>query len=107
MKTRVNKQHELNWKKNLLFTMIVILLMLFIIEVGFRSIYAFKIGSRIFLYGTGFDKKQVSANTTDTEIFGITYKTLDTYIKFFPFQPVTAFDCKSGETFAVTINNKG
>ena len=107
MKTRVNKQHELNWKKNLLFTIIVILLMLIIIEVGFRSIYAFKIGSRILLYGTGFHKNEINANTSETEIFGITYQSLDTYIKYFPYQPVSAFDCKSGESFAVTINNKG
>jgi GDSL-like Lipase/Acylhydrolase family len=112
--------------KRAFFTVTLVLLSVGLIEIGLRTVLAFKSGSRVFLYGTSYYRNTpvlpsvegaleiegtVNAHRKgDHEAVGATAQEIATplgaYAKYFPNEPKIDFD-EHGNRFAVAINEHG
>ena len=118
--------------KKLLFSLVVLLALVLVLEAGFRVYFAFRVGPSVLLYGTSFARQRASSTRLDrgadtTEVpeartFMATMSAdewerrrtvisppneLGGYTKYFPNQTRVDFDIETGERFDVTINRRG
>lgn len=131
MIVKVAENRKLTRKKKVLFYIITLLALFLILELSARTYFAFKVGPSVFLYGTPFHRKGIQVPETNPEakqipgtrpeaknyVSGLEWtiqrtvithtNKLDGYSKYFQNQKRLDFDIETGESFDVTINNRG
>jgi hypothetical protein len=113
----VTENRKLTRKKKVLFYIIILLALFLIFELSARTYFAFKVGPSVFLYGTSFHRKIIPKPEAIDYVSGIKWtlprtvithpNELGGYSKYFQNQKRVDFDIETGESFDVTINNRG
>ena len=123
---------RLSRKKKALYSLITLLVMCLALESGTRAYFAFKVGPSVLLYGTGYERQQISPpspattqqawtrpeakthmSTMTSEEWNesqnvvVHSNRLSGYSKYFPHQKRVDFDIETGDRFDVTINRRG
>ncbi len=123
---------RLGRKKKVLFSVVTLLALCLILEIGARAYFAFKVGPSVLLYGTSFARRQIqpasesyirhpktkpeaknyrsrmSKNEWRKRRTVITHSNeLSGYSKYFPNQERIDFDIETREGFDVMINSRG
>jgi len=118
----------LSWRKKVLFSIITLAGLFLVLELFFRVIFSFYVGPSVLLYGTPFDRQKIQPATRkkekkpeaktflysmpleewyrqrNVEIHPNEFKG---YSKYFAKQKRIDFDLETGESFDVTINDRG
>jgi hypothetical protein len=102
---------ELSTGRKLLLSCIVFAICLLIVEIGIRSVFAYRVGTSVFLYGTPFERAQQIDNKyrqhDDIRTVQKHENELEGYSKYFPNQVRYDIDSETQERFVVTINSQG
>ncbi len=89
------------------FYVAMLLISLLVIEAGFRAVLAFRVGPRVLLYGTSFQRQLMPATVPADQVASKHTNTQQGYTKFFPNEVKVHFDNRTKEPFKVSINSRG
>ncbi|BFU90350.1 MAG: hypothetical protein NTAFB01_15370 [Nitrospira sp.] len=81
----------------------MLLISLVVVEAGFRTVLAFRVGPSVLFYGSRFQRQVIPADQTGKKHGN----TQQGYTKFFPNEARIDFDHETKETFKVSINSRG
>ena len=91
--------------KRVSFYVAMLLISLFVLEAGFRTVLAFWVGPSVLYYGTRFQRQKLTAADNHTVM---QHRNLQQgYTKFFPNEWKIDHNPATNETFRVSINSRG
>lgn len=97
----------LSWKKRILFWGVLAFAGFLVVEAGLRVVFAFRIGPRVLLYGTRWQRNFFQAEPPIVETVREHDNLQAGYFKFFPNETKIDRNPETGETFSVRINSLG